>query len=118
MFGVSIIAKTGWDEISVNPTVAIKDPLCWLPDPNFDLVNPARFHYFEEYIDRECVSEEYGFEEGAEDRLAVIGELNRQAQDARNQNTGYQTQNDDGMISVINGYTYYDDDLYMVTLDE
>ena len=118
MFGVSLIAKTGWDEISVNPTVTIKDPLCWLPDPNFDLVNPARFHYFEEYIDRECLSEEYGFEEDAEERLAVIWELTRQAQDARNQNTGYQSQNDDGMISVINGYTYYDDDLYMVTLDE
>lgn len=42
----------------------------------------------------------------------------RQAQDARNRNTGYQQQDDESLVSVINGYTYYEDDLYMVTTDE
>lgn len=72
MFGVTIVAKTGWDEISCNPTVSIKDPLCWLPDPNFDPVNPARFHYFEEYLDKECIDEEYGFEDDAYENISAI----------------------------------------------
>ena len=118
MLWVALIVKTGWDETSSNPTVAIKDPLCWLPDPNFDPVTPARFHYFEEYIDRECMSEEYWFEEWIEEKLAVIWELQRQAQDARNLKSWLNQQLDDTMVSVINGYSYYENDLYMVTLDE
>ena len=115
---VTILCKTGWDETSSNPIVAIKDPLCWLPDPSFDPITPARFHYFEEYIDRELMSEEYWFDEWVEEKLAIIGELQRQAQDARNKSSGYQQQQDDTLVSVINGYSYYENDLYMVTLDE
>lgn len=114
--GASIITKWGWNDYGCFPEVHVKDPLCWLPDPFFDYTRPARFHYFEELIDKECVSEEYGFDEDAEEFAGTISEANQNNINARNSKTGYNDQQPDKwMISVINGYTYYDDELYMVT---
>ena len=67
MFGAEIRAKTGWNDMGMHPTIALKDPLSWLPDPFFDSTTPARFHYFEELIPREMLSEEYGFSDEAEE---------------------------------------------------
>ena len=119
MTWVGIIAKTGWDEMGTHPTIGIKDPMAWLPDPFFDNTTDARFHYFEELIPKECLSEEYGFSEEAEEMGWTISPLLSQNQSARNRKTGYNnTPTDKTMVSVINGYSYFDEVLYMVTLSE
>ena len=119
MTWVGIIAKTGWDEMGTHPTIGIKDPMAWLPDPFFDNTTDARFHYFEELIPKECLSEEYGFSEEAEEMGWTMSPLLSQNQSARNRKTGYNnTPTDKTMVSVINGYSYFDDVLYMVTLSE
>ena len=119
MTWVGIIAKTGWDEMGTHPTIGIKDPMAWLPDPFFDNTTEARFHYFEELIPKECLSEEYGFSEEAEEMGGTMSPLLSQNQSARNRKTGYNnTPTDKTMVSVINGYSYFDDVLYMVTLSE
>ena len=119
MTWVGIIAKTGWDEMGTHPTIGIKDPMAWLPDPFFDNTTEARFHYFEELIPKECLSEEYGFSEEAEEMWGTMSPLLSQNQSARNRKTGYNnTPTDKTMVSVINGYSYFDDVLYMVTLSE
>lgn len=117
MYGVSIITKKGWNADSSTPEICVKDPLSWLPDPYFDYATPARFHYFEEYIPREMLSEEYGFSVDAEYLSSQKLDATVNNQTARNERSGYnQTPDDPGMVSVINGYTYEDDTLYMVTL--
>ena len=117
MYGVSIITKKGWNADSSTPEICVKDPLSWLPDPYFDYATPARFHYFEEYIPREMLSEEYGFSPDAEYLTSQKLDATVNNQTARNERSGYnQTPDDPGMVSVINGYTYEDDILYMVTL--
>ena len=119
MTWVGIIAKTWWDEMGTHPTIGIKDPMAWLPDPFFDNTTEARFHYFEELIPKECLSEEYGFSEEAEEMGGTMSPLLSQNQSARNRKTGYNnTPTDKTMVSVINGYSYFDDVLYMVTLSE
>ena len=119
MTWVGIIAKTGWDEMGTHPTIGIKDPMAWLPDPFFDNTTEARFHYFEELIPKECLSEEYGFSPEAEEMGGTMSPLLSQNQSARNRKTGYNnTPTDKTMVSVINGYSYFDDVLYMVTLSE
>ena len=119
MTWVGIIAKTGWDEMGTHPTIGIKDPMAWLPDPFFDNTTDARFHYFEELIPKECLSEEYGFSEEAEEMGGTMSPLLSQNQSARNRKTGYNnTPTDKTMVSVINWYSYFDDVLYMVTLSE
>ena len=119
MFGAEIKAKTGWNDLWMHPTVALKDPLSWLPDPFFDSVTPARFHYFEELIPREMLSEEYGFSEEAEEMCWDISSNVQLNQQARNEKTWYNNvANDITMVSVINGYSYFDDTLYMVTLNQ
>ena len=119
MTWVGIIAKTGWDEMGTHPTIGIKDPMAWLPDPFFDNTTDARFHYFEELIPKECLSEEYGFSEEAEEMGWTMSPLLSQNQSARNRKTGYNnTPTDKTMVSVINGYSYFDETLYMVTLSE
>lgn len=117
MYGVSIITKKGWNADNSTPEICVKDPLSWLPDPYFDYATPARFHYFEEYIPREMLSEEYGFEPDAEYLTSQKSTAIVNNQTARNERSGYnQAPDDPGMVSVINGYTYDDDKLYMVTL--
>lgn len=119
MFWVEIRAKTGWNDIWMHPTIALKDPLSWLPDPFFDSTTPARFHYFEELIPREMLSEEYWFSEDAEEMCWDISSNVQLNQQARNEKTGYNNvANDTTMVSVINGYSYFDDTLYMVTLNQ
>ena len=118
MFWVEIRCKTWWNIDGNHPTVCLKDPLSWLPDPFFDNVTPPRFHYFEETIPKEMVSEEYGFDEEFEDQNIWVGQNEQLNQEARNRKTGYNgTVNDPSMVSVINWYSYYEDKLYMVTLD-
>ena len=105
--------------MGTHPTIGIKDPMAWLPDPFFDNTTDARFHYFEELIPKECLSEEYGFSEEAEEMGGTMSPLLSQNQSARNRKTGYNnTPTDKTMVSVINGYSYFDDVLYMVTLSE
>ena len=118
MFWVELKAKTGWNEDGNHPTITLKDPLSWLPDPFFDSTTPARFHYFEETIPREMISEEYGFDEEFEYESSGISTNEQINQNIRNEKTGYAGSIDDPtMVSVINGYSYYWDTLYMVTLD-
>ena len=118
MFWVEIRCKTWWNAEWNHPTVCLKDPLSWLPDPFFDNVTPPRFHYFEETIPKEMVSEEYGFDEEFEDNNEWVSQTEQINQEARNRKSGYNGSiNDSTMVSVINWYSYYEWKLYMVTLD-
>ena len=74
---------------------------------------------FEELIPREMLSEEYGFSDEAEEMCWDISSNVQLNQQARNEKTGYNNvANDTTMVSVINSYSYFEDTLYMVTLNQ
>lgn len=63
------------------------------------------------------LSQEYGFSPAAGYLSSQKLSSTLTNQVARNERSGYhQIPDDPGMVSVINGYTYEDDTLYMVTL--
>ena len=90
MFWAEIRAKTGWNDMWMHPTIALKDPLSWATWSILWLNYLARFHYFEELIPREMLSEEYGFSDDAEEMCWDISsnvQLNQQAHAMKRQDT-------------------------------
>jgi hypothetical protein len=47
MFGFSVKAKDGWDDIRKVVEVCIKDPFTWIPDPYQDYLTEGRWNFFE-----------------------------------------------------------------------
>lgn len=46
-YGIYLAVDEGWDKITESPKKRLYSPLCWIPDPNFDIVKGFNFHGFE-----------------------------------------------------------------------
>lgn len=122
-FGFSVRVLDRWDEETNAPVFTIKDPMSWIPDPSGSHVDPFRFHYFEELINKECLTPEYGFIKGAYEMVeSDEGELTDEQRMTRS--TFLQKQGlaniydntENGYIPVLNGYTTFRGVHYLVTV--
>lgn len=48
-----------WDKVTESPKKKLYSPLCWIPDPHFDIVKWFNFHWFELVLTEEELSELY-----------------------------------------------------------
>lgn len=46
-FWIYLAVDEGWDKNTESPKRKVYSPLCWIPDPNFDIVKGFNFHGFE-----------------------------------------------------------------------
>ena len=49
----------GWDKTTESPRKRLYSPMCWIPDPHFDLVKGFNFHWFELELTEEELSDLY-----------------------------------------------------------
>lgn len=118
-FGYSIRTKKGWNKIKNCPKVYQEDPLTWIPDPYGDYLNPFRFHYFEKEMLKSSLTEEYGFLPNIEVTNQTDEEI-KANKTYRNEASWFndvaQDTSDDFYVSVYDGFTYIDWELYQVTI--
>lgn len=122
-FGVGIRVKDGWDDIRKCPIWSVKDPLSWLPDPRGNHIDKFRFHYFEEEMMKADMTEELGFIQSEVDQLEF--ERNEDIETTRSYKNNSQLLNNNGdemlpanqLIPIYNGYTIFDGEKYLVTVD-
>lgn len=46
-YGIYLAVDEWWDKTTESPKKGLYSPLCWIPDPNFDIVKWFNFHWFE-----------------------------------------------------------------------
>lgn len=124
MFGVWIRVLSWWDDVKKCPKRTIKDPLSWIPDPYGNHIDKFRFHYFEEQLLKDEMTEErwfikseveqIGYEENPETRNTI--NFKNQNQGLNNVSEEQLTEN--RLCNIYNGFTYYDGKRYLVTVDE
>lgn len=122
-FGVGIRALDWWDDRRKCPTWCVKDPLSWLPDPRWNHVDKFRFHYFEEEMMKDDMTEERGFIQSEVERLTYL--RNEDIETTRSFRNEAQWLNDiwednlheNQKIAIYNGYTIIDGEKYLVTTD-
>lgn len=115
-FWVSYLRNTWWDENDKVITSVVCDPMLHLPDPYSDHLTKSRFEYDERRIHSSELKKEFGYKEWQE----VTGEIDnlRNTMTANNTASGlYDTYIETGFVDVYDGYTYYNWDLYLVTVD-
>lgn len=120
-FWYSIRKKAGRDDVKQCMIIEQVDPLTRIPDPYSDYLTPARFHYFEKEMLKSSMTEDRWFDE------IKVKELTNQTDSELQNNKSYRNEagwlNDiaedtvsDYYISVYDWFTYFDWDLYLVTL--
>lgn len=120
-FWYAIKTKSGWDDIKQVPLFTQEDPLTWIPDPQMDYIKTPRYHFFEKEMLKSEMTEEYWFDEDVVAELT--NEVNEEIQNNRNTrndaawvNHVDEDVNNDFYVSIYDGYTYFEWDLYVVTL--
>ena len=58
-YGIYLAVDEWWDKTTESPRKKLYSPLCWIPDPNFDVVKGFNFHGFELELTEEEVSDLY-----------------------------------------------------------
>lgn len=58
-YGIYLAVDEGWDKTTESPKKKLYNPLCWIPDPYFDLVKWFNFHWFQLTLSDEEVDEQY-----------------------------------------------------------
>lgn len=58
-YGVYLAVDEGWDYITESPKKRLYSPMCWIPDPYFDVVKGFNFHGFELVLSEEEINELY-----------------------------------------------------------
>lgn len=62
-YGIYLAVDEGWDKVTESPKKKLYNPLCWIPDPYFDLVKWFNFHGFELLLSDEEVDKQYSNKE-------------------------------------------------------
>lgn len=60
-YWVAIEIRTWWDKKKNVPIIRVIEPTAWVPDLNFDFINPAQYHWFEFITDKSSLKEEDWF---------------------------------------------------------
>ena len=58
-FWIYLAVDEWWDKVTESPKKRLYSPLCWIPDPYFDVVKWFNFHWFELELTEEEVSDLY-----------------------------------------------------------
>lgn len=58
-YGIYLAVDEGWDKVTESPRKKLYSPMCWIPDPYFDVVKGFNFHGFELVLTEEEVSDLY-----------------------------------------------------------
>lgn len=58
-YGIYLAVDEWWDKITQSPKKKLYSPLCWIPDPYFDIVKWFNFHGFELELTEEEISDLY-----------------------------------------------------------
>ena len=95
----------------------MKDPLSWVPDPLGSHIDPFRFHYFEEQMMREQMTEERGFDQETVRSLTVDSSTTPPHPTVPSGMDFVPDDTPDRLYPVYNGYTCVDGIHYSITLD-
>lgn len=121
-FGVSIREKAWWNDRKKCVEIEQSDPLTWIPDPYGDYLRWFRFHYFEKEILKSSMTSELWFrEELIEELTNDVDEETQNNKTYRNEVSWLNNVTDtsaDFYVSVYDWYTYYEWDLYKITLSK
>ena len=124
IFWVWIRVLSWWDDIKKCPFRTIKDPLSRLPDPYGNHIDKARFHYFEEQMMKDDMTEEKGFIKSEVEKIWYEeNPETRNTTNYKNQNQWLNNVNEEQLtenrlVSIYNWFTYYDWVRHLVTMDE
>ena len=58
-YGIYLAVDEWWDKNTESPKKKLYSPLCWIPDPYFDVVKGFNFHWFELELTEEELSDLY-----------------------------------------------------------
>lgn len=58
-YGIYLAVDEWWDKVTESPKKKLYNPLCWIPDPYFDIVKWFNFHGFELELSEEEISSLY-----------------------------------------------------------
>ena len=58
-YGIYLAVDEGWNKVTESPRKKLYSPMCWIPDPYFDVVKGFNFHGFELVLTEEEVSDLY-----------------------------------------------------------
>lgn len=121
IFWYSIRTKKGWNDTRTCPEVNQEDPLTRIPDPYSDYITAPRFHYFEKEVLKSQMTEEAWFDETKVEELRW--DTNEELQNNKNRrsevawtNVVIQDTSEDYYISIYDWYSYYNGDLYKVSI--
>ena len=124
MFWVWLRVLSGWDDIKKSPIRTIKDPLSRIPDPYWNHIDKARFHYFEEQMMKSDMTKDKWFDEENVSKIwySQIDDINT-TQNYKNQNQWLNNVNeeqliDNQLVSIYNWYTQYEWKWHLITIDE
>ena len=58
-YGLYLAVDEWWDKVTQSPRKKLYSPLCWIPDPYFDVVKGFSFHWFELELTEDELSDLY-----------------------------------------------------------
>ena len=58
-YGIYLAVDEWWDKVTESPRKRLYSPMCWIPDPYFDIVKGFNFHWFELILTEEELSDLY-----------------------------------------------------------
>lgn len=58
-YGIYLAVDEWWDKVTQSPRKRLYSPMCWIPDPYFDIVKWFNFHWFELTLTDEEISDLY-----------------------------------------------------------
>ena len=62
-YGIYLAVDEGWDKVTESPKKRLYSPMCWIPDPYFDVVKGFNFHWFELVLTEWEINELYNNKE-------------------------------------------------------